>query len=563
MRLLFSWIGNSDLMAAKKNDPSDPGPVRRLLDAVSSGKIRPFDSFCFLSDFPTEDSELICDWLAKAGSPGVDFKRDFKIFQRPLSNNYSDTYSLAVAAVRRALDETSDQSGRTAVFLISPGTPAMQLSMLVAASGLEDEIPGLQVEVLNSSPQKGIEPVELPFQLRADMRRSAMRGLLSQTFSQVHAHPSFDTIIGSSQSLLGAKKQATRWAQLQYEEILLLGETGTGKELFARAIHDASPRGKGPFVPVNCAAIPESLFESEIFGHVKGAFTGADKDKKGKFENSAKGTLFFDEIGELSPINQAKLLRLVQEKAFVPVGSSDPEKKLDVRLIFATHRDLGKMVAAGGFRRDLYERISTLVVKIPALRERRGDIEALSKEFLADFRSTYPEHGKDLAFSHEALAALRNHSWPGNVRELQKVVKQIACCASAGSAIPAEVVWQFLGEGYPESSKPIDCLDDGRLAELFLASFNAVLRRCAVWIKDANIETGQFMDAVVWPLVLGYLKNEKALPFESKVGESVSASLGASGMQENAANRRRLECYRKLKESLRFDASSVEKLLNG
>lgn len=202
--------------------------------------------------------------------------------------------------------------------------------------------------------------------------------------------------------------------------ILIQGETGTGKELLARAIHQESPRRDGPFVKVNCGALPDTLLESELFGHVAGAFTDARSERKGRFELADGGTVFLDEIGDTSPAMQAKLLRVVQEGTFEPVGSSET-RSTDVRVIAATHRDLKELVARDAFRQDLYYRINTVQLTLPALRDRREDIPLLVGHFLERFNGLTGKRVHNV--SPEAMRALMRQPWPGNVRELEHAIE--------------------------------------------------------------------------------------------------------------------------------------------
>jgi len=204
--------------------------------------------------------------------------------------------------------------------------------------------------------------------------------------------------------------------------VLIQGESGTGKELVAKAIHQHSPRRSGNFVPINCAAIPEDLLESELFGYTKGAFTGANQAKTGRIEYANGGTLFLDEIGDMKPILQAKLLRVLQEKEFEPVGGLKPIP-VDVRIIAATHRDLEQMVEQGQFREDLYYRLSVIPVRIPPLRERSEDIPYLVEHFV---RTVGAQRKKPLAgFDLAAMQALREYHWKGNVRELENLIQHM------------------------------------------------------------------------------------------------------------------------------------------
>jgi DNA-binding NtrC family response regulator len=200
--------------------------------------------------------------------------------------------------------------------------------------------------------------------------------------------------------------------------ILIAGESGTGKEVLARLIHQNSPRSNGPMVSVNCAAIPSGLIESELFGHVKGAFTGAIKDRKGHFQTASQGTLFLDEVGELAIDTQVKLLRAIQEKEVMPVGS-EKVKKVDIRIIAATNLDLKERVKKGAFREDLYYRLCVIPLFIPPLRERTDDIPALVKHFLKKFDAP-----QNVSFSQKALKVLRSYQWPGNIREMQNLVER-------------------------------------------------------------------------------------------------------------------------------------------
>jgi len=200
--------------------------------------------------------------------------------------------------------------------------------------------------------------------------------------------------------------------------VLIAGESGTGKEVLARLIHQHSPRAQGPMVAVNCAAIPENLLESELFGHVKGAFTGAVSSRKGRFQSAAGGTLFLDEIGELRLDLQAKLLRAIQERVVAPVGADQPEA-VDVRLIAASNRDLYVAIGQGTFREDLYYRLGVILLHLPPLRERREDIPGLVAHFLIKLGAP-----AGVRFSAPALARLKAHPWPGNIRELQNIVER-------------------------------------------------------------------------------------------------------------------------------------------
>jgi transcriptional regulator with PAS, ATPase and Fis domain len=227
--------------------------------------------------------------------------------------------------------------------------------------------------------------------------------------------------------------------------VLIEGETGTGKELLAEAIHRSSARAEGPFIPVNCGAISPNLVESEFFGHTKGAFTGADKERQGHFVAADGGTLFLDEVGELPPDVQVKLLRALQSKKVVPVGGSK-EVSVDVRIVAATNRDLLKEVAARQFREDLYYRLAVLVLTVPPLRQRQGDVGLLLDHFMG-----LDDISKQKKLSPGARNLLLKHSWPGNVRELQAVVTR-AVVWSKGPVITPEDARDALGQAPEQRS---------------------------------------------------------------------------------------------------------------
>ncbi|HEY0136333.1 MAG TPA: sigma-54 dependent transcriptional regulator, partial [Nannocystis sp.] len=228
-------------------------------------------------------------------------------------------------------------------------------------------------------------------------------------------------MIGGSPAFYALERSLLRLAGLP-QAVLVRGETGTGKELAARALHTQGPRVAGPFVPLNCGAIPEGLFESELFGHVKGAFTGATRVHTGAFVRAHGGTLFLDEIAELPLPLQAKLLRVLETRRVSPVGG-EAEVPIDVRVVAATHQPLEALVAAGRFRGDLYHRLSALEIDLPALRQRRADIPPLLEHFAAELAI---ELGRPVVLTPSAVTAATAHDWPGNIRELRNAVLRAA-----------------------------------------------------------------------------------------------------------------------------------------
>ena len=273
---------------------------------------------------------------------------------------------------------------------------------------------------------KPFEPDELKLVVQRALER---RHLLQENLnlkSEVRSKYRFENIIGSSPQMQAVYRLIAQCAPTN-STVLLTGESGTGKEVIARAIHYNSLRKDKPFVPVDCNSLTESLFESELFGHVKGAFTGAVTNKKGMFEVAGSGTLFLDEIGNFSAVIQSKLLRVLQEREFRAVGGTRTQTA-DFRLITATNKDLKHMVAAGDFRDDLYYRINIFPIHVPALRERKDDIPALAYHFLKAFSA---ELGKKITdISEGAMSALVNYRWPGNVRELENAMHRAVILAS-------------------------------------------------------------------------------------------------------------------------------------
>src|SRR6266851_7712054 len=240
-----------------------------------------------------------------------------------------------------------------------------------------------------------------------------------------------NNIIGRSPKMQALYQMIETVAQVP-STVLVTGESGTGKELVARAIHDLSPRAEKPFVSINCGAFTETLLESELFGYVKGSFTGANTNRKGLFEAANTGTIFLDEIGEMSPAMQVKLLRVLQERKLRPVGATD-ETTVDTRVIAATNRDLGSMVKDGTFREDLFYRISVIPIELPSLRERAEDIRELSQHFIGKFCAG---KGRELSISENAVRLLEGYVWPGNVRELEHAIERAVALETTDSIQP-------------------------------------------------------------------------------------------------------------------------------
>ncbi|UCF92476.1 MAG: sigma-54-dependent Fis family transcriptional regulator [Desulfobacterales bacterium] len=255
---------------------------------------------------------------------------------------------------------------------------------------------------------------------------------LRERIRKIGEETTFDNMVGKSKSMQTVFALAQKVAQYS-TTVLIMGESGTGKELIAKGIHFAGPRASSPWVPVNCGGIPENLLESELFGYKKGAFTGADRDKKGLFEEAQTGTIFLDEIGELPLSLQVKLLRVLQENEIRPVGDAKT-KKIDVRVIAATAKNLEEETRRGGFRADLFYRLHVMPIKLPPLRERLEDVSVLSRHFVHKFNQRFEKHIS--AISPAAMTRLLKHQWPGNVREVENVIERAVILAEGDTLMP-------------------------------------------------------------------------------------------------------------------------------
>jgi len=300
-----------------------------------------------------------------------------------------------------------------------------------------------------------VQAVEQLIRTALDMRRFRTENRFLK--AQVDTGPAFENLIGTTPAMRSVYEMIQHVAPTK-TSVLITGETGTGKELVARAVHNLSPRSDNLFVPVNCAAIPGELLESELFGHVRGAFTGAQIERTGKFEVADQGTLFLDEIGEMAYPLQAKLLRVLQEGVIERIGSNKPIT-LDVRVVSSTNRDLAVAIRAGAFREDLYYRLNVFHLQLPPLRERRDDIAPLAASFLRKFGAELGKHAVQLCADAEPL--LVQYDWPGNVRELRNLMERAAVLCR-GTAVDAALVRQLL----PSVSAPESAGADGPSFEL-------------------------------------------------------------------------------------------------
>lgn len=421
--VLISWVGKTDLRAPNETESLGFGPIAQALEA------RSFDEVVLISDYPEKEVSGYRDWLKQRSTARIDIL--FVKLSGP--TNFGEIYEAATKACARAVGDR--RAGTALTYHLSPGTPAMAAVWIILA---KTRFPA---ELIESSKEHGVRTASVPFDISAefipDLLREQDERLRQASSAEPPTAPEFADIIHRSRVIARLIQRARRVA-IHTVPVLIEGESGTGKELLARAIHRASPRRDAPFVSVNCGAIPVDLLESELFGHEKGAYTGATQAHRGFFEAAEGGTLFLDEIGELPGPAQVKLLRVLQEGEVVRLGSTKPGK-VDVRIIAATNRTLTKEIAAGRFREDLFYRLAVAVLKIPPLRERTGDLGLLIDTLLEQVnREAAAEPGfKYKKISSGARNLLLSHPWPGNVRELLNTLHR-AVIWSEGPTITSE-----------------------------------------------------------------------------------------------------------------------------
>ena len=408
---LIAWIGLTDLKASRGELRDGVGPIAQVVGQ------RNFDEIHLLSDHKSTDSTAFAKWLKQeSGGPA-------RIWPVKLSGptHFSDIYE-AATNVLESLSNADVE--RQLTFHVSPGTPAMAAVWVLLA---KTRFPA---ELIESSLEEGVRTISLPFEIAADYLPArdieGDNAIMRLTQGLPPEVAEFSAIIHRCQEMKTAVAQARRVA-IEDVPILIQGESGTGKELFARAIHASSLRASKSFVEVNCGAIPAELVESALFGHTKGAFTGASEAQTGYLEAADGGTLFLDEVGELPLPAQVKLLRALQDKKIYRVGSTR-SLNVDFRVIAATNRILIDDVAEDRFREDLFHRLAVGVLSLPPLRERPGDLNLLIDHFLAQINADR-EQAPD--WTHKKLSAgarnlLNQHPWPGNIRELSNTLCRAA-----------------------------------------------------------------------------------------------------------------------------------------
>ena len=328
--------------------------------------------------------------------------------------------------------------------------PELPVVLMTAFGGVETAVAAMR-EGAADYLTKPLNLDELVIVLERTLETRKLRREASDLRGQLQDRYSFDNIVGSSPEMQRVFKSIAQVAPSR-ATVLLTGESGTGKELVAAAIHHHSPRASGPFVKLHCAALAESLLESELFGHERGAYTGADRRREGRFEHAHGGTLFLDEIGEISLSTQVKLLRVLQEREFERVGGTQT-LHVDVRVIAATNRDLKEMVAQGRFREDLFYRLNVINLPLPPLRQRPSDIPPLAMHFLRHYAT---ENGKAVTvISDAALLQIAGYSWPGNVRELENVIERAVVLCDGETVEPRHLPPEFAAASRRAGAPPI------------------------------------------------------------------------------------------------------------
>lgn len=406
-KILITFIGNNDCRLGEGKG----GPI---LDILSQ---RDFDVLHLLHN---QDSYLqYCSEIlvyCQKKHPHLTVRYQDAKASNP--SDYNLVYPAMVAAVKAVLEEEGEKDAEYTISVTS-GTPVMHACWLFMVQG------GIiKARLVQSSLQEGVKDIDLSLDDFPQITSPSLAKVkLTQTTREnkllrQQALEGLSEMIGEDKGVIDAKKQIVRLAEYDVP-VFLSGESGTGKEVAAKLLHYKSSRAQGPLVAVNCGAISPNLFESEFFGHKKGAFTGSVVDHEGFFSQADKGTLFLDEIGDLPLEMQVKLLRVIETGTFRPVGGR--EKKADARLVTASNKDLGAMIAAGSFREDLFYRVVQTEIALPPLRQRGTDIVLLARYFLEEFSA---RNGRSKLFSPAAEKKLLGHSYPGNVRELQSIVRK-------------------------------------------------------------------------------------------------------------------------------------------
>jgi Nif-specific regulatory protein len=381
---------------------------------------------------------VVDDEIGTRESLKMILKSDYQVF---LAKNAEETFQqLETQPFELILLDIilPDMDGLRVLEKIKQKDPEQMVIMITATKTIKTAVEAMKLGAYDYV-TKPFDVDELRLIISRALSTQALKEENQRLWMEIDRSFGFDNIIGKSKVMRDIFKIVHQVANTR-STVLIMGESGTGKELIARAIHYHSPRKNHPFVTINCAAIPDTLIESELFGHEKGAFTNAIERKLGRFEIAHQGTLFLDEIGELSLMTQAKILRFLEEKEFNRVGGSKTIK-VDVRLIAATNKDLPQQVKRGEFREDLFYRINVVPILLPPLRERKEDIPLLIEHFIKKFNSENQKNVKGI--TSEALQALMNYDWPGNVRELENLIERVVALTQNEYIRPEELPIPF------------------------------------------------------------------------------------------------------------------------
>lgn len=421
MKILAAWLGNADIRSSKELNLGSMGlgPIAQALTELT------FDQLFLLTNQSSDEVSGYVSWLSNHSDVSVTVRHIALLDP----TEYREIYLGVTSVIDELLDNAKNREEIELTFHLTPGTPAMQtIWVLLANTRYEATL------IQTAREQKRVKIPDIPFEIAAQFIPKVLEpadrklNLSAGEIPREGAH--FGDIIYRSKEMARVISLASKAAPRNLP-VLIQGGSGTGKELLARAIHSESPRSVCPFIAINCGAIPRELVESVLFGHKKGSFTGADKDRKGVFEEADGGTLFLDELGELPLDAQVKLLRVVQEGAVTRIGTYE-ERKVDVRLIAATNRNLSKEVSEGRFREDLFYRLAIAIIDIPALKDREGDLGLLLDRLLEkvnDELSDDPNASRK-NISTSARKVAMKHSWPGNVRELLNTLRRVVLWAN-------------------------------------------------------------------------------------------------------------------------------------
>ena len=432
--VLITFVGMKD--PYPQNDET-PGPILSLVS------IRHFDEIYVLCTSPAS-IERARDLEHEMAEEKIAGKLNVVDFPLQDVISYEEIW-LRLTSTLDSIDTSMPSGDNEWHFLLDSGTPQMKSCLFLAGRTGRYKVKLLQGvppfyaqgkyrvrDITGATPSLPIKENIPSNKPRRAVPQVLFQGMSSETLYEFEPFASPETsIVAQSKAMHDALDRADRAARYN-EPVLLLGETGTGKTILARRIHGSSRRQDAPFIEINCSAIPEGLAESTLFGHDRGAFTGAERAKSGSLRSADKGTIFLDEVGDLPLLVQAKLLKAIEERTFFPVGADKPVF-VDVRIIAATNRDLRKKIQCGEFRRDLFERLNVIAITIPPLRERPDDIELLTRKTLHEWNK---EYGERKHLSEAARELLYTYSWPGNVRELVNAIRSAAAIAPVDEIIP-------------------------------------------------------------------------------------------------------------------------------